>query len=873
MFSYRPFLIALTLLVSFAGLLPHSASAGLRLDSNAVPRSETIELFLDAEKSGYTGTVEIEITIANSTKSIEFNAEGMVLESAILRGSAGFFTLHPEEELEGVVVVMSEKTIPSGSYVLQIRFVNEYNMTSVGLYKMTHDERGYLFTQFESIDARKAFPCWDEPIYKIPFQMTIHIPEGQEVVTNSPVESETSVDGVRTIVYRRTPPLPAYLIAIAAGPLESTPISGLSVPGRIYTVKGQSKLTGMASAMTPIVLEAIETYFGRPYPYEKLDLIAIPEFWPGAMENPGAITFKDRLLLVDPEAASVVQRRTLARVTAHELAHMWFGDLVTMSWWDDLWLNEAFADWLGDKVTDEIYPELGVGRREVQKRQNVFDVDARSSSRPIRRPVSSPDDMLGSVGVTYDKGKAVLGMIEQWIGPETFQLAVRRYINENEWGNTVAEDLWSVLSDVSGKDVGGVLSDFLDRPGYPLILLERSEGGIRLSQTRFVTHGQVADELDWRLPIRIKYPIHSGYKVKTVFLTKEPLFVPIDGDPLWVLPDAGAYGYYRWKSDTGSIDHMLKDAAGALDTREMTAFLGNTWALLQSGDIGGDEYLSLLEKVADSGEPEIVSAAMAQLDEVGGVLVPDRLIEPFGVYVHMVLRPALDRIGIEPADGEPESRALLRPGLLQWLGRRARDEEVIQYCNGLVKEYLEDHSSVDPTIAGAALSVAGFHGDRELYDAYLAALHETSIPADRSRLLSGLSAFQKPELQDETLQLAISGQVRPDETFTLSRGIGWSEAGADKRLRWAMENFDVMAAAIPDQFISFLTHYGGGCSLERLELAKDFYGHPDRAVEGTANSLYRLSDSVNECAALRLREGAAVEAYLNRVATNFATNR
>ena len=303
------------------------------------------------------------------------------------------------------------------------------------------------------------------------------------------MESETTQDGFKTVVFHQTRPLPTYLLAIAAGPLESVPITGLSVPGRVYTIKGQSRMAATAVETTPPILAALEKFFGRSYPYAKLDLIAVPEFWPGAMENAGAVTYRDRFLLIDPETASVGEKAFLVYVTAHELSHMWFGDLVTMAWWDDLWLNESFATWLGEKVTADLYPQYDTDIDAVLTAQRVMRVDARPSTKPIRRPVNSVEDIMEDLGLAYDKGKVILGMVEQWVGPVAFREGVVQYVKAHEWGSATGEDLWNALTEASGTNVEPVLASFLDQAGYPMIDVADTDGGLIVSQRRFLNYG------------------------------------------------------------------------------------------------------------------------------------------------------------------------------------------------------------------------------------------------------------------------------------------------------------------------------------------------------------------------------------------------
>ena len=330
-------------IVALAAVAGETGDADRRLNPNVRPSFQGVTLKLDPATDDYSGRVIIELDISETTSEIFLHAQDMAIQSAALRNDNGSFETTFSHE-DPFLTVKSQSALAAGHYTLELDFESPFNTQAVGLYRMEQDETGYAFTQFEAADARKAFPCFDEPGFKFPWQLTIAVPDGQVAVTNTPIAKESVRNGWRRFEFMTTKPLPTYLIAIAAGPLTQTPIPGMSVPGTIWTVKGQENLTQLGATMSPPILAAMEEYFRMPYPYRKLDLIAIPEYWPGAMEHPGAVTFASTILCVDPEAASMGQRRTLARVIAHEFAHMWFGNLVTMTWWEDLWLNESFAD-------------------------------------------------------------------------------------------------------------------------------------------------------------------------------------------------------------------------------------------------------------------------------------------------------------------------------------------------------------------------------------------------------------------------------------------------------------------------------------------------------------------------------------------------
>ena len=413
----------IALLTLLPGLLAATppATAVERLGDAVRPAAQAIALELDPAREDYRGTVEIDLEVAREVPAIRLHARGQVIERAELRvAGAAPRPLAATPGAADIVALGDGQPIPPGGARLTIAFTQKFNTQAVALYKTVAGGEPYLFTQFEAADARGAFPCFDEPAFKIPFRVRVRVPDGIDVIANTLVESEESAGGFRTVVFRETKPLPSYLLALAVGRFDYVEVPGMSVPGRIVTPRGQGALGRVAAAETPAILAELERWFDSKYPYDKLDLVAVPEFWAGAMENPGLITFADGSLLPG-EAPTAGQLRRLIQVTAHEIAHIWFGDLVTMAWWDDLWLNESFADWLGDKTTDRLRPDLGTGRAELGDIDALMTTDSRPSAGPIRQPDADPEAMMQAVGLAYAKGKAVLGMVEGWLGEETFR--------------------------------------------------------------------------------------------------------------------------------------------------------------------------------------------------------------------------------------------------------------------------------------------------------------------------------------------------------------------------------------------------------------------------------------------------------------------
>ncbi|MFY9824152.1 MAG: M1 family metallopeptidase, partial [Thermoanaerobaculia bacterium] len=459
--------------------LAPAAMAEPRLGGDVVPTFEAVRLRLDPARADYSGAVAVDLDVRRATAQVRFHARGQTFTRLALSQGGRDVPVEVERGENGYTVARARAPLAPGAYRLTIDFTQAFDTRAVSLYRTEKDGRAYAYTQFEAADARGAFPCWDEPGFKIPWQVTLEVPGALQAVANTPLEKEQSGEPAgewKTLTFARTPPLPSYLLAVAVGTFDSTPIPGLSVPGRVVSPAGQGKLAGLAAETTPALLAALERYFGQPYPFAKLDLIAVPERF-GAMENPGAITFTDSILLTDPGIPSAEHRALLTYVTAHELAHMWFGDLVTMAWWDDLWLNESFADWMTLKVGDQVFPANGASLKALKDLNAVMGSDAQPSARPIRKEIAEPDQAMQAVGVTYGKGKAVLAMFESWLGPEVFRKGVLDHLRAHAWGNAVAADFWAALERASGrKDVAATLAGFLDQPGLPLVQVEPLPG-------------------------------------------------------------------------------------------------------------------------------------------------------------------------------------------------------------------------------------------------------------------------------------------------------------------------------------------------------------------------------------------------------------
>jgi alanyl aminopeptidase len=846
-------LASLLLLLSFS-----AAADTVRLGHDVVPRSQAISLSVDPRGDSYRGTTTLALDVKKATNAFRMHAADLTIDSIHLTKGGDEIGVTQAAGEDQTILVTAEKQLEPGSYALVISFTNKFNRQAVGLYKM--EMKGgepYLFTQFQAIDARRAFPCFDEPAIKIPYELTVAIPAQYDAISNTPVAKETASGETKSIRFAQTKPLPSYLVALAVGKFDYTPIAGMSVPGRVIAPKGQGHLTHLAAEVTPRILAALEEYFGSKHPFEKVDLIAVPEYWAGAMENPGAITYRDTVLLLD-KTATPSARQNMIRITAHELAHMWFGDLVTMEWWDDFWLNESFADWMGDKITAQLFPEFGHEMSEMSGIQNVMNSDARPTTDPIRRSsTTSPEEAMRSVGVAYNKGKAVLSMFEQWIGREPFREGVLAHLKSNAWGNANASEFFGSLAKHAPKGTVEALESFVNQPGIPLVKVEiLSPTEVRLTQSRFTTSTAAAAQ-PWRIPVTLRHA--NG--VTPVMLDAPSKIVKLDKASSWIYPDANAAGYYRWQLPQDAMTQLASRAGEALTPKERLAFIGNAGALFSNGTLHGGTYLDVLSRFASDPDPQVLSTAIGALTNARFAFDSPETRPLFTALFRKTLRPTLDRIGFTPRPGESEKLTILRPDILLLLGQYGEDAEVRAFAKEQLPKYLADPSTVHPTLAGVVLTLSAMDGDEALFEEYRKRFEASTIPTERQRFLFGLGRFRDPKLRLKAREYAFTGPVRPQELGMLFGG-GQTAEERDESFAFVMANYDRISQRLPPPMAANMPFVASGCEPARVEKAREFF--EKHKVDGTDRALARVTEQVNECAALRAREMAAVEEYLRK---------
>lgn len=744
-----------------------------RLPRDVEPLTYRLELTPDLDAARFSGSVEIDVRVHRQTDCIVLNAAELDIAAASVvppAGDAVDVSAALDETSERLVLTLPSP-LATGDATVRLSFKGTLNDKLRGFYRSTFTDgegrlRSIATTQMESTDARRAFPCWDEPDRKATFEITLVVDDGVAAFSNSPVvdERSTVVDGVakRVVRFAPTMKMSSYLVAFVVGPLVATePIDVGGVPVRVVHAPGKEHLTGFALDVARHSLEFFPEYFGIPYPAQKLDLVAIPDFAYGAMENLGCVTFRESVLLVDPQHASRVELERVADVIHHEIAHMWFGDLVTMSWWEGIWLNEAFATFMEVLATDHYRPEWKRWTAFGVDRDAAMAVDALHSTRPIEYPVGSPDEADGMFDtLTYEKGGSVLRMLEQYLGPDVFRDGVRHYIAAHAYGNTVTGDLWSALEQVSGEPIRAVAESWILQGGHPVVdVAEGTVSQVPFSYLRGSPNGGSSIGRRWLVPLLSRNPGAPEGGVARLLLAEKPEALPVAAGQI-PLVNAGGWGVYRvgYRAEDRA---RLGEQLASLDPLERFNLFADTWALVLAGRADLRDLVRLATRLGDEEEPEpyhVVTSALRLCDRIAG---EGELAAVQAATRGLLNRRATD-VGWDARAGEGERTPTLRGLLLETLGTIGASVEVRQEAFSRFDAWCRGEGTIDADIESAVLAVVADAAREGDYDAVLERYRHPSDPQDERRHLLALGSFADVDLCNRTFDLAISEVRRQD---------------------------------------------------------------------------------------------------------------
>ncbi|GHA13716.1 aminopeptidase N [Arenicella chitinivorans] len=836
----------------------HAESSAYRVSDDVTPEFQAITLTLDPDVATFQGNTQIHLVVAAEVSHIEFYQSGLVLDRVVLTQGDQVWPMTVEAAQHDIQHASTGATISPGNYVLKIAYQGKINNTSDGAYVSRFDGRNYISTQFEDMHARKAFPGIDEPDAKIPYQVTISAPEKHVVLSNTPVQKRVVNDGVQTVQFEKTKPMPSYLVAFAVGEFDSVPIPGLSIPGRIYTPKGQAQEALFAAERTAEILHYLEAYFGQPYPYKKLDFVAVPTFTHGAMENVGLVTYRSEILLRG-QAPVLAEQSTPLMVIAHELAHMWYGNLVTMAWWDDLWLNEAFASFMAARLMQDLYPEHNYKTRLVAER--AFGPDAAETTKPVKKTVRVAADVMDGLGLNYSKGEAILHWIESQIGSAAFQSAVRDYMAEFAWRNAKADDLWRVLSNASKTDVGSMMRTYLEQPSYPMVDFN-AKGQVQ--QRRYHLTGADVPDQGWTVPLSLKLKRDGEIVSQQVLLNAQRQTFPALAGADWIYPNTEANGYYRWRIPSNQLAAMLMDL-DALTVREKKALLYNSEALLNAGELGFTEFMTVLEALSAQKDPAVARSVVSVLAGFE-YLIDSNNEAAFGNFVESRLIHWFNALGTVDREQDSDDQLRLRHSAFGLLSTYSDNADVHEAAAHLATGFLSSPQLEQRQMAARALRAVAQRGDEKWlvrYEKALTASRDANVKSVIQRALN----FKGEKLMLAVLDLAMGDTINPADTMSVISAVVNVQDDPTPFYAWLSKNLDALANKIPDYHVTRIPQYvSRSCDTDTIQLADALYSKVASSYEGMTRGWEIAKASSEQCVNLKQRHQAAFDAYLESVA-------
>jgi alanyl aminopeptidase len=852
---------------------PVAAPTG-RLPGGVVPTAYNLELTIRPDQERFAGRAQIAVSLTAPAAFFWLHGKNLSVKQVLAQvGPKVVAGRYSEVDDSGLSRIDFAEVLPAGSHVITIDYDAAFNRQLSGLYKVQSGGQPYAFTQFEPVRARTAFPCFDEPRFKTPFDISLTVAGDHVAISNTPeLASEVTPEGMRRVRFATSKPLPTYLVAFIVGPLDvvsATPIAPSELrlaplPLRGVAVKGQGPALSYALEHTGPLLLWLERYFGVAYPYEKLDIIAVPDFSSGAMENAGAITFRDRLLFIDPKSAPESQLRAYANVMAHELAHHWTGNLVTMPWWDDIWLNEGFATFMATKTVAAVHPEQQALLAQQASVQWVMDGDSRQSARRVRQPIETTHDIANAFdGITYQKGAGVIGMFERWLGEEVFRAGIQAHLRAHPHGVATSAELMASLGTAASKDVATPFGTFLDQVGVPLISVEvrcsadGKQNDLALKQTRYLPIGSSAERTQqWRVPVCARYQV-GGLTDELCTLLEGPEGVmPLDGGgcPLWVMPNADGAGYYRWSLPSADLENLRKAGYAKLTPREKLSLADSLTAGFESGALAPAAVLAQLPSLAADEDRSVATTPIGLLSWIREYALDEATRPALDRYARDLYAARLRKLGWKERPKDSGEQKLLRAEIIGFLAQTVRDPATRAQLQQLGKQYLGLGGKAKPEavpndLRSLAVQVAVQDGDDALFDSVRARFGESQDPIERERLLGALASVTDAR-SARALALTLDPALRGNELQVPLRYQSNDERTREAAFQYLEQNIEAIIQRLSPERSGGLPWLGAGfCSKAGADRVQALFAARIEKLQGGPRSLASVLEGLALCSA------------------------
>ncbi len=836
---------------------------GQRLPAGAVPQHYTLALTPDLKAATFTGDETIAVQLAAPSNTITLNAAEITFQSVTAGGQTAQVS---EDKGKEQATFTFPQPLPAGQAQLHIRYAGILNGQLRGFYLSKTAKRNYAVTQFEPTDARRAFPSFDEPAMKATFDVSLTVDANDTAISNTNVISDKPgpEPGKHTLHFATTPKMSTYLVAFLVGDFVCTKGSSDGVPIRACATPDKLALTPYAVQAAEFVLHYYDTYFGIKYPMPKLDMIAIPDFEAGAMENFGAITYRETDFLIDEKHASVEAKERVAQVVAHEMAHQWFGDMVTMQWWNNLWLNEGFATWMENKPVAAWHPEWNVPEQEAVALDSTLNLDAQAVTRTIRAEANTPDEINEMFdGITYQKGGAILGMVESYLGEEQFRKGVHNYLQAHLFANATAEDFWGAQTAASGKPVDKIMESFIGQAGVPLIQFGDPAGGkVSAQQSRFFlspaaqrAHASEAAQT-WTVPVCFKGVPNQDCPLLT---TAQGALPAPASQPFFA--NARGKGYYRSQYPAGVQATLVAGIEAALTPSERISLIGDQWAQVRANKANVGSSLDLAAATHGDASAEVMETVVGDLRSIDArLLAAPEEQEQFAAWVRRTYKPELTRLGMPEAGDSPE-KAQLRADLFSLVGGIGKDPDTIAEAKKLAAQAIQNPDSVDPNLALAAVPVAVENGDAAMFDQLQHVFETNNNPQQAEQALALLADFRDPALTDRAMAYATSGKVKNQDSLFILAGALGKPSTHEAAWRYIQGNWPAVSAQLTEMNGGYLVRSAGSfCTPEKAQEVKQFFtAHP---VHASARGLQIAESQINDCAEFRQAQEGNAKAWL-----------